>query len=210
MGIDPLTHKPLPCPVVPNDDQIVQSSVNEPQEKENTSFSRVVEYGTIKVVNDTVSIQSSTITNVAKDELEDSEESIKIGKASQLVDFCTDEVPLIEPHEILLPTHTNTLPPLSSLSSSSSTSSNYDISVSNKNFLQEELQQFLASLECCSSSFQSRNYNNFEERLWDDDEEFLSSLNMLVNDQNETDTFIQKDIAFTQDLSNYSRINAHE
>ncbi|XP_071693117.1 uncharacterized protein [Rutidosis leptorrhynchoides] len=177
MGIDPLTHKPLSSPQV-----IEKTTIFEP-----------IKYRTNKTNEEfkqTTSIQSSTITEVAKDEQEDCEESKNIVDECQIIDFCTDEVPLIEPHEILLPTNNNILPPLPSPCLSSSTS-NYDSSTSNQYFVQGTLHQHVPSIDWGSTSFDSTNYDNFEEGLWDNDDGFISNLNMLINDQYETEITTQ-------------------
>lgn len=206
MGIDPLTHKPLP-PTTLTDHQ---SPPLAPTEIEKTLFSEPMDHQnnneSVDVVNDTLSVQSSTITEVAKDEQEDGQESKRTAEASQVVDFCTDEVPLIEPHEILLPNDINVLPPLSSSSSSSSTSSNYDISACNQNYVHEELQHFLPSFDWRSPSFASTNYNNFEVGLWEDDDEFMSNLNMLINDEYATDATVRSHTTIAPDLTHYSRM----
>ncbi|KVI03105.1 hypothetical protein Ccrd_018605 [Cynara cardunculus var. scolymus] len=212
MGIDPLTHKPLPLPTSSTEQQsplLPSALVNEPSQTRENSPSKPMEYQnseSIEVVNETISIQSSSITEVAKDEQEDGEESTMIAKESQVGDFCTDEVPLIEPHEIMLPNDVNILPPLSSSSSSSSTSSNYNITICNQNYAHEEQHQFLPSFDWCSSSFDSTTYSNFEAGFWDDDDEFINSLSMLINDCDEIDTTTRNDATFTQDLTQCSRM----
>lgn len=213
MGIDPLTHKPLP-PLAPSTDH--QSPlvpppalVHEPPQTEENSSSKPMGYQndeSIKVVDETISVQSSSITEVAKDEHEDGGESARIAEESQVGDFCTDEVPLIEPHEIMLSTDVNILHPLSSSSSSSSTSSNYNISICNQNYVHDERDQFLPSFDWCSSSFDSTAYSNVETGFWDDDNEFIQNLNMLINDCDEIDTTIRSDATFAQDLTQYSRM----
>ncbi|KAL4569234.1 hypothetical protein LXL04_024869 [Taraxacum kok-saghyz] len=193
MGIDPLTHKPLPLPTTLTESPPETTEAIDPQNNE--------------LLNETISIQSSTITEVAKEEQDDhDQESKRITEALQVVDFCTDEVPLIEPHEILLPNdiNANVLPALSSSSSSSST--NYDSSACNQNYVHEESHQFLPSFDWCSPSFDSTKYNNFEAGLWEDDDEFISNLNMLINDEYETFTDVRSDITFAPDVTPYSRM----
>ncbi|KAI7745458.1 hypothetical protein M8C21_028561 [Ambrosia artemisiifolia] len=191
MGIDPLTHKPLPPPVLPTDQQsspqtLLPQPVDEAPDTEKTIFTKPM------------------ITN--QDEHEEYEEKKSTVEESHVVDFCMDEIPLIEPHEILLFTNTNILPPLSSSSSSSSTSSNYDISACNQNAVYDQLDQSLPNIDqWCSSAFNT-DYNNFGAGLWDNDDEFITNLNMLINDHFETDTTIESDTTFAQDLTNYSKM----
>nr|GEW48874.1 transcription factor MYB20 [Tanacetum cinerariifolium] len=213
MGIDPVTHKPLPPPTPLADSQSsplpsMEPQVHEPPHNKNTPLNERMKHQNndiSEVVNETMSNQSSTISEVTKDEHEDSEESNRIEGGPQVVDFCTDEVPLIEPHEILLPADINILPPLSSSSSSSSTSSTYDISSCNKNFINEDLYKLSPSFDWCSTSLNSTNYNNFEEGLGDDDE-FIRNLGMLINDEFETEMTTQNDTTFAPDFSQYSRM----
>ncbi|XP_071702473.1 uncharacterized protein [Rutidosis leptorrhynchoides] len=201
MGIDPVTHKPLAS--IENQASppaTEKTTISEPMDCQSNEIN--------EVFNETISIQSSTITEVAKDEQEDGEDSKRIVEAHQVVDFCTDEVPLIEPHEILLPTKSYILPPLSSSCSSSPTSSNYDISTSNQSFVHEEIHQHLPNIDWCSTSFDSTNYNNFDAGLWENDDEFISNLNMLINDQYETEISVQNDTSTTvaTDFNQYSRM----
>ncbi|MFS8034511.1 putative transcription factor MYB-HB-like family [Helianthus anomalus] len=207
MGIDPVSHKPLSPSIPPTEHQppqpprapLLAQSVDEAPQTEKPVFPKPIEYENNKMIEtfneSTISIQSSTVTELSKDEHEEVEESKRI-----IHDFCTDEVPLIELHEILFPSD-NILPPLSASCSSSSTSSTY---------VHDELHQSLPSIndhQWCSSSFNSTNYDNFDAGLWgDDDNEFISNLNMLINDQYETDTAIQSGTTLEQDLSHYSKM----
>ncbi|XP_076911985.1 transcription factor MYB20-like [Bidens hawaiensis] len=189
MGIDPVTHKPLPTlppPPVPSADKqsspyrVLAQSVDKEPLAEKTEFPNPV------------------ITKLAKDE------------QKQADDFCMDEVPLIEPHEILLFTERNILPPLSSLSSSASTSSNFDVSTCNQNFVRKEPYQSFPSVDqWCSNAFNYVDCNNFDAGLWNNDspnDKFITNLDMLVNDQFESDTPIESDTTFAPDFTNYSRM----
>ncbi|KAD3640530.1 hypothetical protein R6Q59_003289 [Mikania micrantha] len=202
MGIDPVTHKPLSPPTNHQSQPtppLLAPMVHEAPQPENVAFSKPLEYQNYETI-ETISVQSSTITEVSKDEHEEDEQSTRI-----VVDFCTDEVPLIEPHEILLPTDNNILPPLSSSCSSSSISSTY-----NQNFIHEELNQSFPSTDnqWCSSSLNTSGYNNFDALFWgddDDDNEFISNLNMLINDQYESDKS-----KLAADLNHYSKLLMYE
>nr|XP_043607511.1 transcription factor MYB20-like [Erigeron canadensis] len=202
MGIDPLTHKPISPSIPPTVAPEIQKGAIIPGLMENENKENDV------IVNDTLSVESSTISEVANEEQEDDEESKRIVEVSHVVEFCTDEVPLIEPHEILLTTTTdNHILPLLSSCSSSSTSSNYDISNRNQNFMHEDLHQVLPSIDRCSSSFNSTNYNNFDAGFWDDDDDqFMNNLSMLINDHYETDMNIQNDTTYGLDITNCSRM----
>ncbi|KAD0793406.1 hypothetical protein E3N88_43714 [Mikania micrantha] len=176
MGIDPLTHKPLPPPLPPTDRQsspppLPPKPVDETPQPEKVKESKGIVEGT------------------------------------DVVDFSMDEVPLIEPHDMLLITDGNILPSLSSSSSSSSTSSPYEISASNQNFAHEELDQSLPSIDhWCSTTFNTTDYNICDVGFWDYDDEFMANLNMLINDQYETDKTIESDATFAPDLTHYSRM----
>lgn len=92
MGIDPQTHKPIEAPQQQEKDEPKEqhSISNEDQEKDK-----------VMVPNDT-SLQS-IITDV---DIEDQEMSILDTLEIVNNEFCIDEVPLIEPNEILVPTST--------------------------------------------------------------------------------------------------------
>ncbi|PIN11253.1 hypothetical protein CDL12_16151 [Handroanthus impetiginosus] len=98
MGIDPLTHKPLQPPTTdqpPQEPPKVQGPPPTPPPVATTTE------------------PTSTITESAKDDSD---------KIMELVnnDFCIDEIPVIEPHEMLISCDENSSTPSSSTSSSSS------------------------------------------------------------------------------------------
>ncbi|XVE78632.1 hypothetical protein DITRI_Ditri13aG0161800 [Diplodiscus trichospermus] len=166
MGIDPLTHKPLSS----TEQQLKQPQQQQQQEqKKHVPKSAAMSQEDITKEPET-SLQS-TITE-AKEE-EKSMTSPLIDPAAMMMmmnnnidGFCTDEVPLIEPHEILVP---NCAPSTSSSSSSSCDSSK----------LLEELHfpDFEWPSDCNTSN---NNDNNM--RLWDDD---FSSWDLLINDDSD-------------------------
>lgn len=137
MGIDPLTHKPLPPPPPPPEPT---------QEQENQNSSDM----------DTVTIQ------------EDEKQSISEAPSMEVINnnFCTDEVPLIEPHEILV---SESSVPCSS--SSTSTSSNTNI-----NNLLEDL-EFLPTFDWLNGDACTTNNMGF----WDMHDDF-NYLDLLNND----------------------------
>lgn len=135
MGIDPLTHKPIS--ISTETDQ--QPQQEEEQKQQETSLT------------DDTSLQSSSVSEAKEEE-----------KFMEVINgFCTDEVPLIEPSEILVP-----CAPSSSTTSSSSSSS------SNSNNLFQDLQFPDFEWPC--------DYNNSHNSmgLWDDD---FSSWDLLIN-----------------------------
>ncbi|OIW04449.1 hypothetical protein TanjilG_32641 [Lupinus angustifolius] len=168
MGIDPITHKPLSNNANHQTQDQTKQQLNQPLEEEQENQQVSVDFDPIfepefnqnkELKKQETSIGSSKI-NEAKVEdniirpLFDTMDDVMNG-------FCTDEVPIIEPHEILVPC----IPSSSSTSTSSSNSTNF----------LEELQ--LPDFEW-SCNYNSVN-NNME--LWDDDDDFIISLNFLIN-----------------------------
>ncbi|XP_022844265.1 transcription factor MYB20-like [Olea europaea var. sylvestris] len=115
MGIDPLTHQPLPTNTTENEPPKPQAAQPEVavQNKEEEEEEVVV------VDNDTP--LQSTITDQAKDR----DKNIPTSPFDSMDvnnDFCIDEIPVIEPHEILIPCE-NSSPSSSSSSAAASSSS---------------------------------------------------------------------------------------
>ncbi|CAJ2653003.1 unnamed protein product [Trifolium pratense] len=169
MGIDPLSHKPL-VPTNATNNQTQNQPIEEQQlqpiqkEQQNQQQPLTININDTKfeskiedIEKQETSIESSTIIEVKE---KDDITIIPSIDTMELVDgFCIDEVPMIEPNEIIV----------SNTSSSSSSNST--------NFL-EDLHDLL--------DFEWTNNNNKEEdnannmAFWDDD--FISSLNLLIND----------------------------
>lgn len=164
MGIDPLTHKSI-------------SSVNEKpepekKEQEQEQSSETRNTSEIDQSKETeTSFQSSSIAESKEEEksMKSSFETITTIMEVTNNGFCTDEVPLVEPHEIVVPS--------SSTSSSSSSSSN-----SSSNFL-EDLE--LPDFEWPSDHYNNSNSNNSNNNninnmcLWDED---FNVWDLLIND----------------------------
>ncbi|KAM7515860.1 hypothetical protein LguiA_005443 [Lonicera macranthoides] len=124
MGIDPLTHKPLP-PTTPIDEP--KEQLEEQQEVQYQEMDQINEKE-----NDTSLEYSSSLTTTTNITHETIQEDKSSTMASPLMEFningfCIDEVPLVEPHEILVPCGP-------SPSTSSSSSSSLSSSSSNKNY----------------------------------------------------------------------------
>ena len=164
MGIDPLTHKPLST----TDDQQPQVEINQ-QEQEPLMINDESIIDRNNKEPET-SVQSS-ITEVNKEEdkvmsMTNSPLFDHIDAATMEImnnNFCTDDVPLIEPHEILVPCST---------SSTSSSSCSYS-SENSSNKLLEEWQ--FHDFEWAAAS---NNYGNINMSLWDDD---LGNWDLLIN-----------------------------
>ncbi|GLU10659.1 hypothetical protein SLE2022_274450 [Rubroshorea leprosula] len=161
MGIDPQTHKPLSTIEQPQQHQLEQN--------QQCSLTKAEEEDKIKDSAET-SLQS-TITD---DKEEDKSMTCTMGIINN--EFCIDEVPLIEPNEILVPT--------SSSSTSSSSSSN---SSDSSKFL-EDLKFPDFDLPC---------------GFWDED--FMSNWEFLLSDDStQHDTKLAVDHGHTSSLSQCS------
>ncbi|KAL0423202.1 UNVERIFIED_CONTAM: Transcription factor [Sesamum radiatum] len=163
MGIDPLTHKPLPPAAAPDQPPQEPPAAQEPPEAAAEDQNKMEEVIDIPATSDQPKPTSgeSTINNSesAKKNLDDDNimELVNINN-----DFCIDEIPVIEPHEILISCDENSSTPSSSSSSSSSSYSS--------NVL-EEL-QFSPSFDDYYSEIMGGN-------IWYDD--FMSGLDVLIN-----------------------------
>ncbi|KAG8485381.1 hypothetical protein CXB51_021137 [Gossypium anomalum] len=156
MGIDPLTHKPL------------TSTTTEPQQSQQKNQ---VSKGGIKsqVVDKSPKEPETSLHSTISEEKSMGSPLFDPMEMMMMMDnvdgFCTDEVPLIEPHEILVP-------------AAPSTSSSCDSSK-----LLEELQlpDFEWPSDCNTSSDDN---NNNKMSLWDDDD-FNNTWGDLLSDRSE-------------------------
>nr|URY18955.1 MYB protein [Zanthoxylum bungeanum] len=164
MGIDPLTHKPLAT---------IEQPHKEINQEEQEPLILINAESTDQNKEPETSLQSS-VTEV------NTEEADKMSMTSTMEEimnnnFCTDDVPLIEPHEILVPCLSSSSS--SSTSSASTSSCSYSSDNSSNKFLEEwQFQDFEWPAAC-------DNYenicNNINTSLWDDD---LSNWDLLIND----------------------------
>ncbi|KAK7276231.1 hypothetical protein RIF29_17368 [Crotalaria pallida] len=181
MGIDPATHKPLSNEAIEQNQNQTKQQLNQSQPLEENNQNQQplqVDFDpNFEPENDQIkepekpetSLESSTITkendNIITTTLFDTMDDVMNG-------FCTDEVPIIEPHEILVPC----VPSSSSTSTSSSSNST--------NFLEDlQLPDFEWSCNDNDNNVTNNNdaNNNSIMALWDDNDDFISSLNMLIN-----------------------------
>ena len=188
MGIDPVTHKPLSNATEQTQNQPKQQ-LHQPLEEEQQNqpplqvdFDLKLEhektYQNKEPENPETSFESSTITEAKEEDTIIMTPLIDTIELMNNDGFCTDEVPIIEPDEILVPC----APSSSSISTSSSSSS----SSSSNNFL-EDLQLLDFEWSCnyndngniINNNIDDDNNNNSVD-LWDDD--FISSLSLLIND----------------------------
>ncbi|KAB2611933.1 protein ODORANT1-like [Pyrus ussuriensis x Pyrus communis] len=143
MGIDPLTHKPIAN--VNDQSHQSQSQKQEGEEEQSCVANDSFEIGQ----NNPIQAKEEDSKNMGGDELD---------KMEFLIDgFCIDEVPLIEPHEILVP-----CAPSSSTSSSSSSNSS-------SIFLEDLYLPDFEWPDCDYSNNNNNNQNNDSMGLWDDD-----------------------------------------
>ncbi|XP_060186133.1 transcription factor MYB20 [Lycium barbarum] len=129
MGIDPVTHKPISTATT--DQANILEQENQPIQQE-----KIQEILMPQKDIESSPIDQSAITEIKSEDDEnnnnnnnDTGTSCANNFDSIIVEannngFCTDEVPLIEPHEILVPTSQESTPSTSSSSFSSSSSSN--------------------------------------------------------------------------------------
>ncbi|KAK4416965.1 Transcription factor [Sesamum alatum] len=164
MGIDPLTHKPLPPPTT----EPPPEEAAEPKRPEEEVQPRPA---------DTNSLQESAMMESA--ELDNNEDKImSLIDSTELLfvnnsDFCIDEIPVIESHEILLSSNENSSPPSSSSSFSSSSSSNS----SSSNVVEDV--QFSPTFDDYYSAIMNSGF-------WDDD--FSCTLELLNDFDSEMNT----------------------
>lgn len=148
MGIDPLTHKPLNTGESPSSPPQQQ----EQEQQQNQSYYT----NAISELDENKELETSLQSNVTDGSKEEDKNMTSTFESMEIVNgFCIDEVPIIEPHEMLVPC-------APSSSTSSSSSSSYG-----SNNIPEYLQ------------FPDFEWPNNNIGLWDDD---LSSWDLLLND----------------------------
>ncbi|KAJ7960085.1 Myb-related transcription factor [Quillaja saponaria] len=158
LGIDPLTHKPIPTTT---DEAQPQQEQEQEQQQQQSENEQIKEHET--------TYETSTNVNEAKDEDKSLTNSFDLMEV--ISEFCTDEVPIIEPHEVLLP-----CVPSSSTCSSSSSSSN------SCNFLEDlQLPDFDWSCNYDNNNSSNNSSNSSSSMdLWHGD---FSSWDLLINEE---------------------------
>ncbi|MED6107460.1 hypothetical protein PIB30_014311 [Stylosanthes scabra] len=217
MGIDPITHKPLfdnQHTQIQNQSQNQNQNQNQPfleqQEQSNQTPQNVdlddQNKEKDKEKQDTSSFDSSSTTiAIESKQGGEEEEKIIIMMPPPLIDdtvimdemiimndnngFCTDEVPIIEPHEILVPCSDPSPSSISTSSSSSSSSASSLSSFNSNNSFLKDLQ--LPDFEwSCNNDHNGIIINNDIDddnnnvALWNDDD-FINCLNSLINDDDD-------------------------
>lgn len=174
MGIDPVTHQPLPTT-----EQQQQQKQHEKKKQVPKPEAGVKSQVNKKTREPETSIQS-TITEVP---LFDTREIIMNNNNNNTDGFCTDEVPLIQPHEILVPS-------ASAAAAATSTSSSSTSSSDSSKFLEElQFPDFEWPVSDCNTSNcnnnnnDDNNNNNINLSLWDGDD--FSSWDLLINDDSD-------------------------
>ncbi|KAJ8526299.1 hypothetical protein K7X08_028776 [Anisodus acutangulus] len=127
MGIDPITHKPLST--ITND-QIPSNILEKPENNQLYKQEKIQEILMPQIHIESSPIDQSVVTDVNLEDDDDNNNNTTRMSCTNNVEstivevnnnvFCTDEVPLIEPHEILVPNSQESTPSTSSTSSSSS------------------------------------------------------------------------------------------
>ncbi|XWS75595.1 hypothetical protein CRYUN_Cryun01aG0104300 [Craigia yunnanensis] len=164
MGIDPLTHKPL-CTTEQQQQQ--QQEQEQEQEQEKQLPKPAVKSQVDKTKEPETSIQSTITETKEEDKSMTSPLFDPMEMMNNIDGFCTDEVPLIEPHEILVPCAPST----------SSSSSCCDSS----KFLEElQFPDFEWPSDYNTSSCNNNISNNLS--LWDED---FNSWDLLINDDSD-------------------------
>ncbi|CAA2991858.1 ODORANT1 [Olea europaea subsp. europaea] len=161
MGIDPFTHKPLPTTTT------IQLPDNEQAggPKPTPQQSEVADQDKEEAV-----VVETPLQSTINDQAKDGDKSIHAGLFDSMEvnnDFCIDEIPLIEPHEILITCENSSSSPSSSSSSSSSST---DTTVGGR-----FLSNLLEDLEFATTF----DYNEIISSIWDDD--FVTSLDLYNN-----------------------------
>jgi len=197
MGIDPITHKPLALSNATDQTQnLPKQQLHQPLEKEqenqqpltididNKIESKIEEHNK-EVEKPKTSFESPTIIEIKeKDEIT----ITPLFDTVEIMDgFCIDEVPMIEPNEIIVS------------NSSSSTSSSY--SSNSTNFLED---LHLLDFEWPSNNNNKEECKNNNMAFWDDD--FISSLNLFLNDDDNDVNNGERKQELDAPHSNYSRM----
>ncbi|XP_027334161.1 transcription factor MYB20-like [Abrus precatorius] len=184
MGIDPVTHKSLSNTTEQTQAQQPEQHHHQQSQEQHQpqslqaelepKFEPKIDQNKESEKPET-SFESSTITEAKE---EDQIMTPLFDSIELMNGFCTDEVPIIEPNEIIIPCAPSTSSATTSSSSSSSNSSN---------FLEDLL---LPDFEW-SDNYNDNNIDNNNETsnssmaLWDDD--FIRSWNLLINDDDDCD-----------------------
>ncbi|KAH7533782.1 transcription factor MYB20 [Ziziphus jujuba] len=175
MGIDPLTHKPIAT--------VNEKPEPEKKEQEQEQSSETRNTSEIDQSKETeTSFQSSSITEAREEEKSMTSSFEPTTTTLEVLDgFCTDEVPLIEPHEIVVPC----APSSSTTSTSSSSSSSFSSSNSSSNNFLEDLElpdfEWPSDYNNNNSNNNTNNNNNNINNmcLWDED---FNIWDLLIND----------------------------
>ncbi|KAK3218515.1 hypothetical protein Dsin_012485 [Dipteronia sinensis] len=199
LGIDPLTHNPLstPTPQQPQNDQnqVPQQITNPP-----SIMSEENDHDHQNIEEEVIALESSTtisLKNMTTTELE-------------IIDFCTDDVPLIDPYEILVPnnssataaTTTSTATTTSSSSACCCSSSSSDHSSKNKFLGQYHHEWQFPDFEWPSTTFDYYNDDNNNIGLWDYDLSSSWDL-MIINADHDADCTKKLDIVDPDPLIYY-------
>ncbi|XP_027075728.1 uncharacterized protein [Coffea arabica] len=190
MGIDPVTHKPLPQSTSSTEQPQEEQPKNHPdsdQEPKKEPASSVSINDIISEMDEQKREAETSMQSTLTDAIQEEEDkSISIPQCqidSSSVEFnnvfSIDEVPMIEPDEIFIPFARAS----STLSSTSSSScSSFDRNSSNCNVFGHH-QEFFPTINHSQSSFDHYPTDKMIVDFWDDD--FISNLDKLTNDDSD-------------------------
>lgn len=185
MGIDPLTHNPLSTATDQSQSQFQpqQQQQNKDSQPHEQTFSEVVLDQNKEITAETTSFQSSYVTEQELTENSPTSTFVVVDdNGMELINngFCTDEVPLMEPHEIVVAS--------SSLSSATTTTSSSSSSSKSSNFL--ENLQLIPDFEWPPCEYYGNDNNGGNNagtmRLWDDD--YFNGWDLLINNDDDAYT----------------------
>ncbi|KAK0596291.1 hypothetical protein LWI29_014415 [Acer saccharum] len=204
LGIDPLTHNPLSTPTPQQPQQITKPPPIMSEENDH-DHQNIEEEAIALESSDTISLK-----NMATPELE-------------TIDFCIDDVPLIDPYEILVPNNsssaataaaTTILPSTSTTSTATTTtttssssaccssSSSSDRSSKNKFLDQDHHEWQFPDFEWPGTTFDYYNDDNNNMGLWDYDLSSSWDL-MIISADHDGDSTKKLDIVDPDPLINY-------
>lgn len=196
MGIDPVTHKPLNDGSPPPREQAEPPKNHQeppPHSNSTTNSSHEMDQNSITTDDQDIAlspfIDSNNNINIMDDE------EVNNG-------FCIDEVPLIQPHEILVPPETTTssassslISPTTSSSSSSSSCSNY--SYDSRNLVNNE-ELMPTTFDWQNDFMMTTNINMGN--IWEDiDDDFITNLDYLINNDGNLDFHHRNNIVDVED-----------
>ncbi|WVY89359.1 hypothetical protein V8G54_034873 [Vigna mungo] len=185
MGIDPITHKPLPNAnqqIQDHPQQEQQQLHQPPEEEQNYQQLLQVDFDTKVDRNKELEISVESSNGSESKEEEQIIATPQFETMDQLMnEFCTDEVPIIDPNDILMPCAPSSS--ATSTSSSNSTTILEDLQLPDFEWFCDYID---SSLSNNNNNHEDKNTNNSSLTLWDDDD-FTSKINWLISEDDDCD-----------------------